>query len=120
MICKGKLGVIIRQPVGTVTLWKATKYEHTSSVDERAYVRMREHKTKSDDPLSIGLVVVQKKKLLSVPHNRDDVISQLYSIAVLQVYDSVDASNVEIVESSSGKKRKAKGEKRVQKKRRKR
>ena len=120
MICKGKHNVIIKQPVGTVTLWKATEYQHTSSVDEPAYVKMKEHKTKSDDPVSIGLVIVQKRKLLSVLRNRDDVLSQFYSVEVLQAYNSVDASNVELVGSSSGKKRKVKGEKGVQRKQNKR
>ena len=81
--------MIIRQPVGTVTLWKATKYEHTSSVDECAYVKILEQDTKSDDPLCVGLVIVQKKKLFSVLSNHADVVSRLYSVAVLQAYNSM-------------------------------
>lgn len=104
MICKGKHEVNIRQPVGTVTLWKATEYEHTISVDEPAYVKMWKCKIRSNDLLSVGLGIVQKKKLLSVPSNRHDVVSRLFSIDVLQAYGSADASNEE-VNSSDSKKR---------------
>ena len=38
--------------------------------------------------LSIGLVIVQKTKLLNVPSICEDVIRKLYSVAVFQAYNS--------------------------------
>ena len=100
-------------------MWKATEYEHTSSVDEPTYVNKWKRKAKSNDLLSVGLVIVQKKKLLSVPSNRRDIINELYSVDILQAYGSADTSDEE-VNSRNSKKRKAKGEKEVHRQQRKR
>jgi len=102
-----------------VTLWKATEYEHTSSVDEPAYVNKWKHKTKSNDSLSVSLVIVQKKKLLSIPFNCHDIINKLYSVDIFQAYSSADTSD-EKVNSHNSKKRKAKGEKEVHRQQKKR
>ena len=89
MKCKGKSDIIIRQPFDTVMLWKAPS---SSSIDERAQLHSL-HGTSgtidghlSDDLLSVGLVVVQKPKLLILPSNRRDDISQLYSIPALEAF----------------------------------
>jgi len=86
MMCDGKCGVLIPQPIGTVTLWKASLFKHTSSVDELALLKSFKGMSDENDPSSLGLVVVQKQKLLTVPSNRQDVVGQLYSIPVLQAY----------------------------------
>jgi len=60
MICDDKHGVLIRQPIGTVTLWKASLFKHTSSVDELAFLKLLKGMLDENDPLSLGLIVVQK------------------------------------------------------------
>ena len=78
MSCDGKYGVITEQPVGTVTLWKATKFEHTSSIDE--------HADAIKSITSVGLVVVQKSKLINLPIQRHDVVHSLYCVEILNAY----------------------------------
>jgi len=96
MKCKGKTDIIIRQPFGTV-------------IDERAQLHSL-HGTSgtldghlSDDLLSVGLVVVQKPKLLILPSNSHDDISQLYSMPVLEAFSTKNYLNGE--RKSSLKKR---------------
>lgn len=93
MICEGKRGVIIEQSVGTVTLWRATKYAHTSSVDEHSYLKFLDGDSQENDCLSVGLVVVQKTKNLSIPLKRYDVISRLYSVSVLKAYGLLETAS---------------------------
>jgi len=104
----GKRGVIIGQPIGTVTLWKASLFEHTSSVDKSTHLRSLNGMSNENGPLSVGLVVVQKRKLLNLPSNRHD-IRQLYSIPVLQAYNPTEKSK-EGPGNSGSKKRKEKDE----------
>lgn len=71
MSCGDKQGIVIAQPKGTLTVWFAAKYEHTNSIDEDALL------SGEDGLLSVGLVAVQKDKLLSVPSGRKDVMEKL-------------------------------------------
>ena len=91
MMCNGKRGVIIGQPIGTVTLWKASRFEHTGSVDELALLRSLKGMSDKNDPLSVGLVVVRTGKLLTAPANREDVVGGLYSIPVFRAYSGANA-----------------------------
>ena len=99
MMCNGKCVVMIEQPVGAVTVWKATEHWHTSSVDEPAYLKSLQGISDDNDPLSLGLVVVQKTKLLTIPSARQDVISWLYSVAVLRAYYSAEMFEEEVSSS---------------------
>jgi hypothetical protein len=74
MTCDGKRGVIIGQPIRMVTSWEASPFEHTSSVDERAILKSRNGRSDENDPLSVGLVVVQKRKLLTHRHTRTIIL----------------------------------------------
>ena len=55
LMCDGKHGVIISQPMGTVTLWKAPLFEHTSSIDKLALLKSLKGMSDKNDPLSLGL-----------------------------------------------------------------
>jgi len=94
MKCKGKTDIIIRQPNWHSDTLEGTKFKHTSSIDDRVHLHSL-HGTSgnfdghlSNGLLPVGLVIVQKPKLLSLPSNRHDVISQLYSIPVLETFST--------------------------------
>ena len=53
MMRDGKRGVIIRQPIGTVTLWKASRFQHTGSVDELALLRSLKGMSDKNDPFFV-------------------------------------------------------------------
>jgi hypothetical protein len=86
MMCNGKRGVTIAQPIGTVTIWKASLFEHTSSVDELPLLKSLKGISDENEPLSVGLVVVQQRKLFTVPSNCSDVVSELYSTHPLSLF----------------------------------
>ena len=86
MSCEGKQGVLIQQPIGTLTVWFASLFEHTSSVDEERIL----HGGKDTGTPSVGIVAVQKNKLLSVPNNRKDVMDQLVFFPGQLTYQGLD------------------------------
>jgi hypothetical protein len=63
-----KQGVIITQAIGTVTLWFSYTFEHASSVDEYDSDQELAAQATAEGqvpPTSVGLVCVQKGKLLT-------------------------------------------------------
>ena len=84
-----KNGVIIKQPQGAVTLWFGYLFEHTSSVDEYEYdVELAQQqgnfKVVSS---SVGLVIVQKGKLLSLPEKHKESLEKFISFPILNYRD---------------------------------
>ena len=67
MSCEGKLGVIVIQLFGVLTFWRASRTEHTSTVDPIEFYNKVEQGLRIP---SVGVVAVQQLKLLSVALNK--------------------------------------------------
>ena len=77
--CENKCGVVCIQRAGTLTVFRATKYAHTSSINETG--------TDPEFP-SIGVACVQKVKTLNASNDRYDVLEKIVSFPVLERYYS--------------------------------
>ncbi len=77
--CGNKRGVVCMQRAGTLTVFRATKFAHTSSINE-----------KGPDPKhpSIGVACVQKVRTLNGSKDRSDVLEKIVSFPVLERYYS--------------------------------
>ena len=78
--CEGKRGVVCMQRAGTLTVFCATKFAHTSTYNE--------HKADPETP-SVGVACVQKRRSLNVSDQRSDVLEDIISFPVLTRYHSM-------------------------------
>ena len=65
--CDGRLGIIVTQVFGTLLFWSASETEHTSTTDP---VEFYNAVAASFRIPSVGAVIVQQLKLLSVAGNK--------------------------------------------------
>lgn len=77
--CQGKQGIVFKQRRGTLTIFRAGDFIHTSSAPE--------HECNADFP-SLGLGCVRKSKVESVAKQRADVVETFVEFRILQVYKS--------------------------------
>lgn len=75
----GKQGLICHQERGTLTIFLASRFLHTSTLNERG-----------PSPLypSIGVGFVQKNKNLTVSHNRRRLLEDIVSFDILRRYET--------------------------------
>jgi hypothetical protein len=85
--CQGKRGVICMQRAGTLTVFRATKFAHTSTFNE--------NDTDRNSP-SIGVACVQKVRSLNASEHRSDVLENIINFPILSRYRSVWKSHVGI------------------------
>jgi hypothetical protein len=74
-----KRGVVCMQRAGTLTVFRATKFAHASTI----------HKSKPDriSP-SLAIACVQKKRSLNVSDQRSDVLENMVNFCILERYYS--------------------------------
>jgi len=82
LLCGGRSGIIIEQPFGAMTIWFGGKFEHTSSIDEHIYDLSLQRTEKT--PHALGVVCVQKKKLLTVPKKRRNVMEEHINFEIMK------------------------------------
>ena len=95
--CNGKRGIVWKQRPGTLSIFLAGQFIHSSSINEC--------EPNSDFP-SLGLGCVQKSKVLSVSERRSDVVDKFVSFSILKMYG---LSPVRICDYSSTTAKKRKG-----------
>jgi hypothetical protein len=78
--CEGKRGVVCMQQAGTLTVFRATKFAHTSTYNE--------HDADPEYP-SVGVACVQKMRSLNVSEERSDVLEDIISFPILSRYRSL-------------------------------
>jgi len=78
--CQGKLRIVCMQRAGTLTVFRASEYPHTSTCNEQMA-----------DPecSSIGLACVQKVRTLNVLEQMSDVLKDIVSFPVISRYHSL-------------------------------
>ena len=75
--CKGRLGVVCIQRAGTLTVFRATEFAHTSTINEVG-----------PDPENpcLGVATVQKTRSLNISEQRSDVLKDMISFPILERY----------------------------------
>jgi hypothetical protein len=79
LCCNGKLGVVCMQRAGTLTVFRAAKFAHTSTINECG---------PDPESPSLGVAVVQKTRSLNVSRERSDVLENMISFPILNIYHS--------------------------------
>jgi hypothetical protein len=74
--CGNRKGIIVTQPLGTLTSWLGNRCEHTNSVDA---VEFYNHVDEGTRVPSIGVIAAQRRKLSSVsPKNHLQLQDLIY------------------------------------------
>lgn len=75
--CNGKRGIVWKQRQGTLSIFLADRFVHSSSINEVE---------PNDKFPSLGLGCVQKSKVLSMSEQRSDVVDKFVNFAILKEY----------------------------------
>jgi len=75
--CNQKRGVVCIQRAGTLMVFRATKFFHSSTINEH-----------QPDPAcpSLGVVCVQKMRTLKKSEDRSDVLENMVNFCILETY----------------------------------